>query len=38
MKVEDKLKSSVYFIEATDFEHHCLWKEYKNELDWEDDT
>jgi len=32
-----KLKSSLFFIKANSFEQHCLWKEYKDEINWEED-
>lgn len=35
---EYKLKSSVFFIEATTFEQLCLWKENKDKVNWEQDV
>lgn len=32
---EQKLKSVVFFIEATSFEQFSLWKEYHKESQWE---
>ena len=34
---EERLKTSVFFIEATSFEKHYLWKEFEKETGWEQD-
>jgi hypothetical protein len=35
---EQKLKTTVFFVEATNFERHSLWRDYHEETKWEDDT
>ena len=35
---EEKLKSVVFFIEATMFEQHTLWEKHKDILDWNGDS
>ncbi len=37
MTSEEKLKSSVFFIEATSFEQFSLWKEYHDKIPWKED-
>jgi len=34
---EEKLKSSVFFIEATGYERLMIWKEYHEKVMWEED-
>lgn len=38
MTDEDKLKSCVFFVEATSTEKFYLWKEYHEEIEWEEDN
>lgn len=35
---EDKLKTSVFFIEATSCEQFYLWKEWNKECNWQEDN
>ena len=35
---EEKMASSVFFIEATSYEQMCLWKENHQQTDWEEDV
>ena len=35
---EEKISTSVFFIEANSFETLSLWNEYKNETNWEQDN
>jgi len=35
---EDKLKSTVFFIEADSFSKHVLWKDNHKNCDWKEDT
>lgn len=34
---EEKLKSAVFFIEATSYEQLCLWRENHQQTNWEED-
>jgi hypothetical protein len=36
-KKENKLKTSIFFVEANSFEQFELWREYHEEVDWEED-
>jgi len=35
---EEKIKTSIFFVEANSFEELCLWREYSQEVVWEQDT
>jgi len=37
-ETEQKLKKTVFFIEATSCEQFYLWKEYHEKIDWEEDN
>lgn len=34
---EDKLKSSIFFVEATPYERQSLWERYYKSVDWKQD-
>lgn len=35
---EKKIKTTEYFVEATDFERHILWEKYHERLNWVQDN
>jgi hypothetical protein len=35
---DNRLETSVYFVEANSFERLKLWEEYHKEVDWEEDN